>query len=244
MLIVGRGGGSLEDLWPFNEETVVQAIYKSVLPVISAVGHEIDTTLSDYVADLRAPTPSAAAELVSNDSSELLNHVILLKQRLIKAQQGKLSHLTNERNYLQHRLSQVHPEQQLQLQQQKADELSLRLKQVMKRNILQIKNKPAQLDQRLLQQSPVKNIQLQQEQVSQNTHRITQAMQNALQHKSETFVHLIEQLQLVSPLATIARGYSVTRNKNNEVITKVEQIATGEQISVQLTDGHISATVI
>ncbi|MFQ3209188.1 MAG: exodeoxyribonuclease VII large subunit [Colwellia sp.] len=244
VLIVGRGGGSLEDLWPFNEESVVQAIYNSVLPVISAVGHEIDTTLSDYVADLRAPTPSAAAELVSNDSSELLNHIAILKQRLIKTQQDKLVYLANKQNYLQHRLSQVHPEQQLQLQQQKADELSLRLKQAIKRNILQIKSKPAQLDQRLLQQSPAKIIQLQQEQISQNTHRITQTMQNSLQHKSESFVHLIEQLQLVSPLATIARGYSVTRNKSNEVITKVGQLSSNEQISVQLSDGHINAVVI
>lgn len=244
VLIVGRGGGSLEDLWPFNEESVVQAIYKSVLPIISAVGHEIDTTLSDYVADLRAPTPSAAAELVSSDSSELLNHVIMLKQRLMKAQQGKLALLGNERNYLQHRLSQVHPEQQLQLQQQKADELSLRLKQAMKRNIVQIKSKPIQLNQRLLQQSPENKIQLQQEQISQSKYRFTQAMQNTLQHKSENFVNLIEQLQLVSPLATIARGYSVTRNKNNDVITKVEQLSSDEKISVQLSDGRINARVI
>lgn len=244
VLIVGRGGGSLEDLWPFNEESVVQAIYKSVLPVISAVGHEIDTTLSDYVADLRAPTPSAAAELVSSDSVELLNNLIMLKQRLIKAQQGKLAFLGNESKYFQHRLSQVHPEQQLQLQQQKADELSLRLKQAMKRNIVQIQSKPIQLKQRLLQQSPEKKIQLQQAQLSQNKRRITQAMQNALQYKSEHFVNLIEQLQLVSPLATIARGYSVTRNSNNEVITKVQQLNHDEQISVQLTDGRINARVI
>ncbi|HCM47088.1 MAG TPA: exodeoxyribonuclease VII large subunit [Colwellia sp.] len=244
VLIVGRGGGSLEDLWPFNEESVVQAIYNSVLPIISAVGHEIDTTLSDYVADLRAPTPSAAAELVSNNSSELLNHVVMLKQRLIKAQQDKLVYLANKQNYLQHRLSQVHPEQQLQLQQQKADELSLRLKQAIKRNILQIKNKPAQLDQRLLQQSPIKKIQLKQEKTSQNMYRLTQAMQNLIQHKSEVFVNFIEQLQLVSPLATIARGYSVTRNKKNEVITKVEQLSSDEQISVQLSDGSINAKVI
>ncbi len=244
VLIVGRGGGSLEDLWPFNEERVVHAIYNSELPIISAVGHEIDTTLSDYVADLRAPTPSAAAELVSSDSSELLNQIIMLKRRLVNVQQGKLVHLASERNHLQHRLSQVHPEQQLQLQQQKSDELSLRLKQAMQRNITQIRNTPAQLNQRLLQQSPIKSIQLHQEKISQNNHRITQAMQNALQHKSESFVHVIEQLHLVSPLATIARGYSVTRNKNNNVITKVEQVSSGELINVQLSNGHINATVI
>ncbi|WP_019028397.1 exodeoxyribonuclease VII large subunit [Colwellia piezophila] len=244
VLIVGRGGGSLEDLWPFNEESVVRAIYQSDLPVISAVGHEIDTTLSDYVADLRAATPSAAAELVSSDSSELLNHVVMLKRRLLKAQQIKLAHLGSEINYLKHRLSQVHPEQQLQLQQQKADELALRLKQAMKRNIVQVQAKPAQLSQRLLQQSPLKVIQLQQQKVKQNEHRITQAMHNTLQHKSERFVNIIEQLQLVSPLSTIARGYSVTRNKDNAVITKVNQVVQGEEISVQLSDGKINTRVI
>jgi len=243
VLIVGRGGGSLEDLWPFNEESVVQAIYQSALPVISAVGHEIDTTLADYVADLRAATPSAAAELVSSDSSELLSKVVILKQRLTKAIRDKCSHLRNELTYIQHRLAQVHPEQQLQLQQQKADELSLRLQQAMKRNLQQAEIKPKQLQQRLVHLSPSRNIKQQQKMLQQNEQRLIHVMQNTLQHKSEQFVHLIEQLQLVSPLATIARGYSVTRNKNNQVIGQVNQVKLNDEISIELSDGHIQANV-
>ncbi len=244
VLIVGRGGGSLEDLWPFNEENVVQAIYNSHLPIISAVGHEIDTTLSDYVADLRAATPSAAAELVSSDSSEVLNTVLSLKQRLINALESRLSDLTQQSGYLRHRLTQVHPEQQLRLQQQKADELAMRLTQVIKRNMQEIKNRPLQLNQRLLQQSPMKMLQSQQQDLEQHQVRLLQTMQNTLQQKNERFVHLIEQLQLVSPLATIARGYSVTRNKDKKVITKIAQLNTNEEISIQLTDGSIKAMVL
>jgi len=244
VLIVGRGGGSLEDLWPFNEESVVQTIYKSTLPVISAVGHEIDTTLSDYVADLRAATPSAAAELVSNDSSELLEKVLRLKQRLHKAMRDQCNQLRNKANYLKHRLAQVHPEQQLQLQQQKADELALRLQQAMKRNLQQAMIKPTQLQQRLTHLAPNKKIKLQRQDLKQNEQRLIHAMHNNIQHKSEQFVHLIEQLQLVSPLATIARGYSVTRNNNNKVINKIAQVSINDKISVQLSDGKIQAKVI
>ncbi|MBU2893053.1 exodeoxyribonuclease VII large subunit [Colwellia sp. D2M02] len=240
VLIVGRGGGSLEDLWPFNEESVVRSIYNSKLPIISAVGHEIDTTLSDYVADLRAPTPSAAAELVSSDNSAQLNNISLLKQRLIRVHQAQLTKRYDRSNYLQHRLNQVHPEQQLQLQQQKADELAIRLKQVIKRTLLENKHKPTQLQQRLLQSSPLKTIERHQDIIQQSTQRLIHSQQLHLQHKSETFVHLIEQLQLVSPLATIARGYSVTRDNKNSVVSRVTQVTVGDELSIQLSDGVIA----
>jgi len=244
VLIVGRGGGSLEDLWPFNEESVVKAIYQSSLPIISAVGHEIDTTLADYVADLRAATPSAAAEIVSSDRSELLNKVYLFRQRLTKAIRNNFSHLRNEVSYLKHRLAQVHPKQQLQQQQQKSDELSLRLKQAMSRHLHLAQHKPLQLEKRLAHLSPLKNIRQQQLFVKQGHLRLRNSMQSKLQYKSEKFVHLIEQLQLVSPLATIARGYSITRNKHKVVVSKVEQVVENEKISVQLSDGEIFARVI
>lgn len=244
VLIVGRGGGSLEDLWPFNEESVVYSIYHSNIPVISAVGHEIDTTLSDYVADLRAATPSAAAELVSKDTDELLNKVTILTQRINRAMISKSASLNQQLSYFQHRLTQVHPEQQLRDHQQKSDELNLRLKQAINRTIIQSQYQPKQLEQRLNRMSPVNKITLQQKNITQLSQRLINANHNNLLHKSELFVHLIEQLQLVSPLATIARGYSVVRNANNKVINSVKQVTINDEISIQVSDGTIKATIV
>jgi exodeoxyribonuclease VII large subunit len=244
LLIVGRGGGSLEDLWSFNEECVVKAIYDSTLPVISAVGHEIDTTLTDYVADLRAATPSAAAELVSTDTKELLDKITFLRQRLSSAITRKTSQLTQSQQHIQHRLAQVHPEQQLLSQQQKSDELALRLNRAMRGLLNNKTQQPHQLQQRLSQLSPEKSISLQRDQVNQNKHRLIYAMQNKLALKNEAFIHLIEQLHLVSPLATIARGYSITRNASNELINSVEQVQINDEINVQVADGNIKAVVV
>lgn len=244
VLIVGRGGGSLEDLWSFNEESVVHAIYDSVIPIISAVGHEIDTTLSDYVADLRAATPSAAAELVSSDSDELLKKITLFTQRLTDAIDRKNARLNQQLSYYQHRLAQVHPEQQLRIHQQKSDELNVRLKQVISRIISQAHYQPKQLQQRLSRVSPNKQITTQQTNVTQLTQRLVNAQQNNLLHKSELFVHLIEQLQLVSPLATIARGYGIIRGSDKKVINSVTQVSLNEEINIQVTDGTIKAAVI
>ncbi|MDO6486917.1 exodeoxyribonuclease VII large subunit [Colwellia sp. 4_MG-2023] len=244
VLIVGRGGGSLEDLWPFNEEIVVQAIYDSVIPTISAVGHEVDTTLSDYVADLRAPTPSAAAELVSSDSDELMKKITMLTLRLNNAITRNNNVLIQKLSHTQHRLTQAHPEQQLRIHQQKSDELNLRLTQVIKRILLQTKQQPQQLAQRLNRLSPNRKLVEYQTIVTQLKQRLINAQQNNVQHKSELFVHLIEQLQLVSPLATIARGYGVVRDTEDKVISSVKQISVNDEISVQISDGIIKAKVI
>ncbi|WP_286265194.1 exodeoxyribonuclease VII large subunit [Thalassotalea atypica] len=243
VLIVGRGGGSLEDLWCFNEEAVVHAIFNSTTPIVSAVGHEIDTTLSDYVADLRAPTPSAAAELVSRDQSDIIDKFNNIEKRLQFALQNRINiqkRLAND--HLKHLLKR-HPEQRLVVQAQKADELTQRLTNS---TVGLIKSKqilPQQLSRNLIHLSPQANIDYQTEKLKLLEERLSQSLSHKYQQEKNHFVSMIEQLQLVSPLATIARGYSVTRNEKGKIVKSVNQVKTKDRISIQLSDGQVDATI-
>jgi len=244
VLLVGRGGGSLEDLWSFNEESVVRAIYASTIPIISAVGHEIDTTLSDYVADLRAPTPSAAAELVSQDKEALIEKIQIVNARLQNNILQKFATSNTHATALQHRLKQVHPLQQMQLQQQKLDEYSIRLNQAATAKIAQLSVKPVQLSNRLQNNSPLNNIVSNKQKNEQYQLRLRQALDKNFQQKKQDFVHWVEALNIVSPLATIARGYSVTKAKKGNIITSVNDVEINEEVSVQVSDGFLQAKVI
>ena len=244
VLLVGRGGGSLEDLWAFNEEMVARAIFQSTIPTISAVGHEIDTTLSDYVADLRAPTPSAAAEIVSADVDERINNVVELLKRgqfALKQQLKRSSHLSNT---LGHRLSQVHPEQQLQNKQQKSDQLTMRLQSLISRGFNQLKQKPKYLEQRLLNAAPTQTIKQHQQQLTQLKSQLIGAQQRLLIAKQESFSHQCEQLHIVSPLATIARGYSIARDEQQKLIKSIKDISVEDNIKLEVSDGIIAARII
>jgi len=243
VLIIGRGGGSLEDLWPFNEELIVKAIYHSQIPTVSAVGHEIDTTLADYVADIRAATPTAAAELVSIDNTQVQLTLRQMTKRLNQAILRIALYKTEQKNSLQHRLKQTHPEQQLQVDQQKIDDLTLRLNRGISRYVFAKKVKPQQLSNSLKHFSPLKEIEFNQTKNEQLNQRMQHAVTQLMNNKKASFVHNIDQLQMVSPLATISRGYSVTRSEGS-IIKKIEQVSIGEQINIQVSNGKISAKIL
>ena len=244
VLIVGRGGGSLEDLWSFNEEDVVNAIFHSRIPIISAVGHEIDTTLSDLVADLRAPTPSAAAELVSQDNSELQSRLQELSKRAQQLFTQKVKQENSDLQNLNHRLTQVHPERKLQQHQQKSDELNIRLDKAINRELARFKQKPEKLVRDLQHVDPTKVIIQHQSTLRHLDDRLQRALDVSVKNKSEHFVSIIEQLHIVSPLATIARGYSVSRNSHQQIVRTKDQVSIGDEISIQVSDGRILSQVI
>ncbi|MCF6442400.1 exodeoxyribonuclease VII large subunit [Pseudoalteromonas luteoviolacea] len=242
ILIVGRGGGSLEDLWCFNEEIVARAIFACSLPVISAVGHEIDTTISDYVADLRAPTPSAAAELVSPDSSELISYVKDRKQRLTTALKRKLYDEQQHIARLQQRLSLQHPQNQLMQQVQRVDELQQRLIRAWQYLQQKHHHKVNVLDHTLLKFHPEKRL----NEAKAKLQRLESALHNTMKQQQSRqqnqLALLAARLDSVSPLTVLSRGYSITQ-KGKHVLSSVSEVKVGDALITQLADGQLHTKV-
>lgn len=243
VLIIGRGGGSLEDLWCFNDEQLARAIAACPIPTVSAVGHEIDFALTDFVADMRAPTPSAAAELVSPDQSQHLLSLQHIAGRLARAQHLYLQRLTPKLSQLQQRLQQLHPQRRLEQQQQRLDELQLRLQRVMLQQLQQAKRQHSYLQQSLQHLSPAKSIKQQQGLLQQLATRLVHAQQQQLKLGKQQLAQLSSQLNTVSPLATLARGYSISFNAQQQAITNTAQLNVGDTINTQLAQGRFSAVV-
>jgi exodeoxyribonuclease VII large subunit len=236
-LIISRGGGSLEDLWAFNSEQVARAIAKSALPIISAVGHEIDFTIADFVADLRAPTPSAAAEIISPDSQQIQTQLNRLQQSLTESLQRNLFGFKQQLNHLQKRLQ--HPGSRLQQQAQHLDHLDIRLRRAISTKLDGYRAKGNQLSDQLYRQNPQHQLEEKQLKLSVVVKQLVRAIsqkQERLELKLAQSMHLLD---TVSPLKTLGRGYAVIRDQQGEVISSVKAVATGDCLKGQLADGEL-----
>ncbi|MEF1279159.1 exodeoxyribonuclease VII large subunit [Vibrio fortis] len=243
VLIVGRGGGSLEDLWCFNNEIVARTIAASQIPIISAVGHEVDVTIADFVADMRAPTPSAAAELVSRDNSHKEQAFTANRARLVSAIRHLLMKQAQSTHALKFRLEKQHPSYQLQKQSQQLDDLDMRLRRGMAQYLKQHAQRVERKQHQLQLNSPVKRLGEQKLHLQRSEQKLLDAMDKTLLTTRHQLAMAAEKLETVSPLATLKRGYSITHSASKQTVSSIEDVNVGEVIKTQVEDGVIESQV-
>jgi exodeoxyribonuclease VII large subunit len=236
-LIVGRGGGSLEDLWPFNEEVVARAIFASAIPIVSAVGHEVDFTIADFVADLRAPTPSAAAELLSPDGEDILNQFEGFEILLTEAMGRKIQQLGQRADYLKKRLR--HPGHKLQEQSQHLDHLDIRLRRAINSRLEQQRQRMNLVQSQLARVHPGEAIDSYHQLVARYVKQMSRSVKQQLEVRRSRTGQAMHLLDTVSPLKTLGRGYSIIRDADDAVIRSVAAVAEGDVLRGQLEDGEV-----
>ncbi|CAI2598270.1 Exodeoxyribonuclease 7 large subunit [Apilactobacillus kunkeei] len=242
-LIIGRGGGSIEDLWPFNEEIVARAIFDSKIPVISSVGHETDTTIADLVADVRAATPTAAAELAVPVLTDVMTDIKNDQVRIFNAFRNKL-------NQLQQRLAKVQqsyifkqPERLYDSYVQKIDMLNERLTNSLKETINQSDRKLNDLVYNLKINSPKNMIKEQQQVLQVQGNQLKRNIMLLIQNKQNQLTQRVDALDHLSPLKVMSRGFSFTTNSEGKVVKKIDDIQKNDDIELKLIDGYAKATV-
>ncbi|MDT4291462.1 exodeoxyribonuclease VII large subunit [Methylomonas sp. MO1] len=244
VIILARGGGSLEDLWAFNEEIVARAVAASEIPVISAVGHEVDFSIADFVADLRAPTPSAAAECAVPDQSAWLNHFAAIERQLTRQIQDKLQQQQLHLTWLNKALQTQHPGEKLQRNTQRLDELEQRLNRATQAGLKLRRQRLALNTQRLNSQQPLASIhgyRLQLDYFQQRLSRCMQIKLTALKNRQHATA---QTLHAISPLATLERGYAIVqRHESSQLVKSVKQLAKLELLDIRMADGHIVSRV-
>ncbi|WP_016957188.1 exodeoxyribonuclease VII large subunit [Catenovulum agarivorans] len=243
VIIVGRGGGSIEDLWAFNNETLAYTIHQIDKCVISAVGHETDFTICDFVADIRAATPSAAAELVSQTSLDVQTKLPHLQHKLEHAMQFKINELNHKLNALQHQLTRLNPLNQIQLKQQWLDEAELRLAQKLNAQLHRNHTKLVSLQQRLAEHNPKYLLSRQQQQLSYLTQNLDAKIEKVLNKQFDQLHYLAQQLNTLSPLNTLNRGFSIT-SIHGKAVKSIQQVEVGDKLEHKVADGIIHSQII
>lgn len=245
VLIVARGGGSIEDLWAFNDETVARAIRSLPMPVVTGIGHEVDFTIADFVADLRAPTPSGAAELVVPDGATWRTGFARLAQRLLQALRRQLR---NDSDYLvamRRRLALAHPGQRLRQNAQRLDELEQRLGSRVQLLLSDRRHRLQTLTTRLARTSPKAEVQRLTHRHAVLDERLRRALPQRLEVLRQTLGTLARTLDAVSPLATLDRGFAlVTRVTDGTLLRDAGAVDTGDLIDTRLVKGTLRARVV
>lgn len=245
VLIIARGGGSIEDLAAFNDENLARALHETTIPVVTGIGHEIDFTIADFIADKRAPTPSAAAELVSPDSQHLSNNILQLKQKIIRAMNTTLAQQTEKLAWLSKRLEQQQPAYQLQQQWQRIEALEARLIRHMR---YQVENKQKALyviRKQLIASSPMHLISKKRQKLEQYSALLHHAIKANMTIKQSNLTLKMTKLDAMSPLKTLERGYAIVRDHDTlKVISSVSQLNAGDRINTKVKDGEIISKVL
>ncbi|MCM3762755.1 exodeoxyribonuclease VII large subunit [Alkalihalobacillus oceani] len=243
VMIVGRGGGSIEELWAFNDEQVARTIAAATVPVISAVGHETDYTISDFVADLRAPTPTAAAELAVPDQQELTRMISALERQLIRGMKERLERETSRLSRLQRSYAFRYPGQLVRQKEQELDGLIERLKRAMKYRVAEPVNRLNTTTGRLKRLHPDQQLMLAKERTERLEQALIKSMQTRLKSGQQAFQKRLGELQLLSPLRLMDRGYSLVYDEQNKLLKSVAQVELGQPVQIQFQDGEVNCRV-
>ena len=242
VVIIGRGGGSIEDLWAFNEEPVVRRVAELSIPVISSVGHETDTTLIDFVSDMRAATPTAAAEIATPVLMEIHQQLRNLQTRLEQALSRQLQIKRERMQALANASIFQNPERIYQVYQQRVDQLEMRLQQMMQQSVQNKRQQLLKNQHRLELGSPSRRVQTEKQALQYLAKRLEQAQGQLMKDKKQQFQRAIQQLDLLSPLKIMNRGYGILQQEET-IIKSVDQLEVNQELTIQLVDGTVRSKV-
>ena len=242
VVIIGRGGGSIEDLWAFNEEPVVRRVAELSTPVISSVGHETDTTLIDFVSDMRAATPTAAAEIATPVLMEIHQQLRNLQTRLEQALSRQLQIKRERMQALANASIFQNPERIYQVYQQRVDQLEMRLQQMMQQSVQHKRQQLVKHQHRLELGSPSRRVQTEKQALQYLAKRLEQAQGQLMKDKKQQFQRVIQQLDLLSPLKIMNRGYGILQQEET-IIKSVDQLEVNQELTIQLVDGTVRSKV-
>jgi len=243
VIILGRGGGSIEDLWAFNEAAVVEAIYNARTPIISAVGHETDTTLSDFVADLRAPTPTGAAVLATPDVRELDAQINKAREFMNHKMNNILRHQVQHLNQLENYYIFKNPYMLVEQKVQRIDEIQNNMKYLVNTMLQQQKHRSSTLTQHITPKTLEDKVKYYHKEIENKQHQMDRIVQYLMSMKQTAFQSRLALLSSLSPTETLLRGYSITRY-NDAIVRSVDDVKIGDRLEIEIKDGKLISEVI